>query len=359
MLALSRVPSPLRLARLRATGLALATAAVLVASPRASAVEVPAQAVADNTALMVWADIASVQPQEVEESLGAVRQFLDTMKQGPMGQAMQDAPLLDPLQGAQKFAEFRNEFTAAGGQAFVLVGTPDEFGEMDEPVVLIKTNGAADPAALKAAMAKLADDPSDTDDVEFEALEPGWMIAKGDDTGELPAVGSPARANELLGLLQPQAGRPMAMVFVPTDQMRQEMNQGGQPGDPGAALGAAFSKARAMTGGLSLGANPSIKLDAAFPDAQSAQEFNTAYAGMMGQAQQGLSQMVQMFAGQQQPGMPPMPTADQVNTFFGSLALQNGGANQTLIINSGTLNSAGSMLPLFAMMMMGGGGGGF
>ncbi|MEM6750273.1 MAG: hypothetical protein AAF612_07375 [Planctomycetota bacterium] len=353
MLAPSRFSPLARLARMRALGLFAVAALVLTARP-AVAADLPVSAVSEDSAMAIWADIASVEPQEVEESLTAIRGFLDTMKDGPMGGELGDQEMLDPLQGAQKFAEFRTAFTNAGGRAIAMIGTPDEFGDMDEPVVVIKIEGAYDPDGLKAAFAML-DDDAEMDDVEFAELEPGWLVAEGDDAGEVPQNPSAARTAELVSYFGPQAGRPMALVFVPTAEMKADMAQGG-PG-PAAEFGPALSKCNAMSMGVSLGGAPSLKLNAAFPEAQSATEFQTAYTGMMGQLQAGLTQFVQMMAGQQQPGMPPMPNNEQVQSFFGSLALQGQGVDRSILIDSGTLNNAASMLPLVMMGMMGGMGG--
>ncbi len=119
----------------------------LAAALPAQAVEVPATAITENTALVVWLDVTSI------DSTDVTTQMLKMQARGGLSEK-DKAKMAEMLKA---FVDFRTQFVAGGGEGVLFgLAQPAKEGDKPEPFVLVKTKAGADRAKLEAMLHGLA-----------------------------------------------------------------------------------------------------------------------------------------------------------------------------------------------------------
>ena len=356
--------SPSRLAALAAS-LMLLLAVGFTATPARGEVPLPEGAINDQTVGVFYFDVSMWDRASIDASIDAMIAILPQQMQeqarGREAQAEMD-------EGLTKFENFRSQFARAGGQGFMLGLLSDGSLETEpEAYLLLKVEPGTDPAAIKAALASMSDDPSEMDEVTLSPYADGWMsIDDGSqDLVAAPTNGTAAAMEKVQNMVQGSSDAAMTAIIVNDETVTALLNSASQEfrreagGEeigqrfvaPMTGLLQALTQSDGSVGQLTLGRAPSLAKTIMFPDAAGAQAAMRSYDSLLDTTNRTLAEAIgQMQAqGQQVP-----VNARQVSTVVEALRMEQNGSNLSLTITPRTL---GTMTPIAEayMQMMGGG----
>ncbi len=325
---------------------------MLVLTMPARAVDVPEQAIGENTALVVWVDLEQVDTEMIQ-------------KLGDQLAALADNPILaDQAQGIplgeigkmkDVLTTLRNGFLQAGGQGLMLtLEMPGEDSLSPPMSVLAKTGQAVDTKAMAALVRTMSEGAMDA---ELAPVVEGWHdLAIVDlDKGVEVTQALPKPDKKAFKAFDKQLGdvkKPIISVaFRMQDELREMIGQlGGLAGDGG---GQQDPQAQMMLGMLeplkrleTLGFAISKDKDAFEVDAQmvfdkpgDAQQFAQMYNSI-------LMFVPVILAGEAQK-IQNAPDANTINSFFMKLQMTQNGDTLKLHLDKEFFELVDKMAPLF------------
>jgi len=261
-----------------------AAAAVLslTAAPAVDAAALPENNVPGDAMMVISFDVKAVPEADMKAAVDTIAAI-----------GMDDGD--DPAEFLQQYADWREQFTAAGGEAVVMVVTAPEPGEAagdgapaqpGKPKMYMFTKVTADatPDGIKAAMQALEDDEDAGDEAGEEAAEmkvtkaePGWFAVSDDEMQALPAGdGDPEAAATFSRALASAGDAPITAGIVLNDKARASLDQAQQ--NPGVmmVLGGVIPPLKQLEFGtlaVTLGEAPTMAAKMQFPEAAQAQQF--------------------------------------------------------------------------------------
>ncbi|MEX0652859.1 MAG: hypothetical protein WDZ31_01605 [Phycisphaeraceae bacterium] len=348
-----------------AVAMMLATAGLPGATAEAAEAAVPAQAVNDNVAVVVWFDLESIDQAALRGSMQALVNALpDEMAQHREGaMASTDESLTE-------FTKLRDAFLGAGGQGVLMVvpgpadAAEDAWGQQPardgvhiqpamqaaagpEPMVLARVAPGTQPEDLVNAFTGLEGVEGEP---EFEAYAEGWLRVTGEPGMSVIEDGTEQNAAVFRQLLDQAGDAPIRVAVRITDDMKQEMAAQGQGNPMMGGFQNSLDSLSTAWAAVHFGEQPEVRNQFNFDDAEAAAEFNAAWEGllMMGEGMI-MGQLAQM---------PEAPGAETVQGLFQSLKMEQQGASLSLTLDDAFIEPAGEFVPVamgMAMQMMMGG----
>ncbi|MFP4143990.1 MAG: hypothetical protein ACOCTI_01900 [Phycisphaeraceae bacterium] len=329
----------MRLKQISLVPLLLLLAAVVPV--QAQQLDLPEEAVSDDTNVAVYMDWSALTPEALQASADAVIEKLPQ-------QFREQMPIEGQLDmGIAQFRQFRQQFQEAGGKGVLMLATSQDLIEGNEPLAVVQVEEGTD-----AETFQVPNQPA-----EFQQLAGNWLVAV--DQADRVAGGSSEQAEQLAQLLaEAQQDAAIHAAFVMTDEMKQEIQevaQNPQEAGPAAALLPAMEGLETATASIQFGDGPQLRKVMNFADEQAATQFQDAWSQMLSSAEQMVNQQVEMLQ-QQMQGQVQLPDAEQVSGLFESMQLQQDGDQLTLVIGDEALGQIAEMLPaamgVFMQMQM-------
>ncbi len=292
-------------------------------SQAANAPDLPAGAFTDDVAGVIWIDLTALAPERLRQSAEIM---IEALPETGEGQRDTLRRRLD-----QALADYEMNYTTAieAGLERVLVGmAASEPGVEAKQFILARMAETATLADLEEGLAALVPELP-----ELEAYDGRWVTPVQMDEPDgmvAPTTGAAANRDEYERMLADGSGAIRIALRV-NEAMKQQMRQQAAA-SPAAVL--ANPIARIETGLIEgqFGEQPKLGGRLTFTDAEAAQEFVTAWNGLVVQAQGMVAfQMAQM---------PEAPAPEQIERTFEPLKMSAQGAVATLEVDSVFLERA-------------------
>ena len=334
-------------------------------------IELPAQAVSEDTMAVLYVDTESL---TADDMLASVQAMLDAMP-AEMGQFT--AQIQPQLRGAKPQIEMAlAAFKINGGQGLVFglnapaaegpeaAGDEGDASEGDT-FMLIKLEEGRDGTDMINMFT--AGGQGDPDALKVAEFAPGWLVASSSEL-VVPEGGNEELAQYFGKTVSAAGDAPVKFSFRVTDGFREEVQRGidAPTPDPEAArlkakavpMLQALQNLRFGNGTVELGANPAAVTKLHFSDEETAEQFIASYRATLTDAE---AMITAKMAEAQQQGVMPIPVdAEMVRTLLGVLQMEQEG---NTVVHTFDKDSAGEIgkavapiVPLMLMMMGGMGG---
>lgn len=319
----------------------------------AEPVELPATAITEDTALVIWFDAAHFTPEALRTAVEQINAALPDEMQATRDQL--DAQLDE---GMAEFGQGHAAFTGAGGEGMLMLMRAPENDVAPPPSMLVRVAPGTTPEQLDEAMREFTEGP----DGRLTAYNDRWLV-DADEQANVPTDGTEAEARAFEELLAQTDEAPIRMGFRMNETLRNqiaqihEQMQGGQQGqmglNPGAELLGPVQEVEGAWATVTFGENPAFAPVFRFRNDQSAEQFRELWSQMLMMGQQ----MFQM----QFAHAPEPPAPEAIQGLFQALELQRDGQQLRGHIGGEFITHLGEIAPaiepLIAHMLMGGMGG--
>lgn len=325
---------------------------LLMAGP-AGAVQTPKQAIGQETALVVWADL----DQMDEDMVKRIRELMGAAAENPLLGQLGGLPLGDIGAFTDKLTLVRNSALQAGGEGLLLALEMPGEGAWSPPMnVMVKTGDKVDTNGLAAIVRTMSEGEMDA---ELSELSKGWhnLAIKSTKDGKAVTQELPEADKDAYKAFDKQLGEvkkpAMSLAFRMPEKMREQLANAGQngqaPKDPQAAM--MLGMMQMLQGIDTLGVAISeddgeIEMDiqAVFLKPEQAQQFAQMYNTLMQLAPS-------IIAGQLQ-GVKNMPDINTLTSFFSKLIMKQNGDTLKLNLDKDFFDLAKEVAP--ALEAMGG-----
>jgi len=330
----------------------LAMTLLLCARP-AAAVEVPENAVAEGTAIMVWVDLTQIDAEMIEGAADMLSGAMDNLPMDdtdlgiPMGDMDMDEMLI-------QIQDFRDEFVEAGAEGILLmVEMPSDDSWSPPFSALVKTAEGADGAAISEMLTEMAEGEA----VGVNEYASGWMALEVEGADAVTKEGSLEAAEAFGSQLAEREDAPITVIYRMDDTARDAIDEMMMGDSPEMAMVAGIIQPLKGMDTMALSvyvddvdSEMAVTLDMAmvFSDPEQGEQFMNSFNGIL--------MLAQGMMGMQMAELENAPSNDTLAEFFNSLLLQGDGEVLTLELGEDFFGLVEELAPAFEEMMEGMGG---
>lgn len=332
----------------------LFAAVMLVVAAPARAIEVPAQAVGDDTLAVIWIDMTRVDAEMVGESGAA---FVEMVAGGGLEGLGIALPAGDAEQMVESLLAFHEGFVAAGGEGLLIsIGMPTDETWSPTMSLLARSSGEIDTQAMTELLGTMSGGERTA---QIEAIGEGWhhlsiLSAAGvEETSPLPEPSEEASAAFARPLGTVQTPGLSIAVRIPQELRNMLMGMaGGAPGEDGARVPQDPQMQMMMqmieplqgldTLGFALSSDDQdqmqVDVQMAFEEQVQATQFFNMYNSIM--------TLMPMMVFQQTQNVQGAPDPATINRFFMLLRMQSQGEVLSLRLDNEFFELAEQIVPL-------------